>query len=62
MALGQERLGTVARGNSYGTSTEEEPKLNKHGTEGGQGVQGFACHDGGYSERSSGCLGFDAVM
>lgn len=29
---------------------------------GREGVQGCACHDGGYSERSSGCWGFDAVM
>lgn len=28
---------------------------------GREGVQGCACHDGGYSERSSGCWGFDAV-
>lgn len=29
---------------------------------GREGVQGCACHDGGCSERSSGCWGFDAVM
>lgn len=62
MALGQGEL-AVARRSPYGTSTEEEPKLNKHGVEvGGEGVQGCACHDGGYGERSSGCWGFDAVM
>lgn len=61
MALGQGEL-AVARRNPYGMRTEEEPKLNKHSVEGGVVVQGCACHDGAYGERSSGCWGFDAVM
>lgn len=58
---GREQLAVSSR-SQYGTSTEGEPKLNKHGNEGWEGVQGCARRGGGYGERFSGRWSFDAVM